>query len=116
MNRWSSVRVIGVGIFLVAGLAAAEPEAEPKPEQASPQPDLFDHYRGLQQMQQSLLRRSQEEQARLQPQMQRAEREACRQLARERLANVSSRRYRQQGGDEFVAFVLQFEQYCRTLE
>ncbi|HSE58367.1 MAG TPA: hypothetical protein VLA99_06675 [Nitrospiraceae bacterium] len=85
-------------------------------EDDTPQPELYDHYRGLQQMQQSLLRRSPEEQARLQPQMQRAEREACRQLARERLANVSPRRYRQQGGDEFVAFVLQFEQYCRTLE
>lgn len=114
MNRWSLVRAIGVGIFLVAGLATAEPGAEPEP--VSPQPDLYDHYRGLQQMQQSLLRRSPEEQARLQPQMQRAEREACRQLARERRTNVSSGRYRQQGGDEFVAFVLQFEQYCQTLE
>jgi hypothetical protein len=80
------------------------------------QPELYDHYRGPQQMQQSLLRRSPEEQARLQPQVQRAEREACRQLARERQANVSSNRYREQGGDEFVAFVMQFEQYCRTLE
>ena len=79
-------------------------------------PPLYEHYRGLQQMQQSLLRRSPEEQARLQPQVQRAEREACRQLARERRANVSSNRYREQGGDEFVAFVMQFEQYCRTLE
>lgn len=85
-------------------------------ESTTPQPELYDHYRGLQQMQQSLLRRSPEEQARLQPQVQRAEQEACRQLAQERRANVSRHRYRQQGGDEFVAFVLQFEQYCRTLQ
>lgn len=85
-------------------------------ESDAPQPELYDHYRGLQQMQQSLLRRSSEEQARLQPQVQRAERQACRQLAQERRANVSRDRYRQQGGDEFLAFVLQFEQYCRTLE
>lgn len=110
MNRWSLVGVVGAVVFLVVGLAAAEPE------QTLSQPDLYDHYRGLQQMQQSLLRRSPEEQARLEPQMQRAEREACRQLARERRTNVSTSLYRQQGGDEFVAFVLQFEQYCQTLE
>ena len=101
-----------IGGILCLGLAGTIVHAESD----TPPPPLYDQYRGLQQMQQSLLRRSPEEQARLQPQVQRAVREACRQLARERRANVSSNRYREQGGDEFVAFVMQFEQYCRTLE
>lgn len=104
------IALIGALLCLWLGDVIVHAEAD------TPQPDLYDHYRGLQQMQQWLLHRSPEEQARLQPQVQRAEREACRQLARERRTNVSSGRYRQQGGDEFVAFVLQFEQYCRTLE
>lgn len=79
------------------------------------EPNLYDHYMALQQMQGALLQRSQEDQARLQPQMQRAEREACQRLREEREAQVSRDEYRRQGGDQFFAFVQQFEQYCQML-
>lgn len=98
--------------LLCSGLTDTIVHAEPE----TPPPPLYEQYRGLQHMQQSLLSRSPEEQARLQPQVQQAERQACRQLAQERRANISRDHYRQQGGDEFVAFVLQFEQYCQTLQ
>jgi hypothetical protein len=101
-----------VGSLLCLGLADTIVYAEPD----SPPPPLYEQYRGLQQMQLSLLRRSPEEQARLQPQVQRAELAACRQLRREKRERVSIDSYRNQGGDEFVAFVLQFELYCQTLE
>jgi len=52
----------------------------------------------------------------LQPQIQRAEREACQRLRRERLDGVPNEEYRQQGGDQFVAFAGDFERYCQTIQ
>ena len=80
------------------------------------EPRLYDHYIALQQMQRTFFQRSIEDQARLQPQRHRAERRACQRLTQERQEQVPQEDYRQQGGDQFVAFVQQFEQYCQTLQ
>jgi hypothetical protein len=66
-------------------------------------------------MQESLAGRSLEEQTRLQPQIQRAERQACERVRRERQERVPKEEYRQQGGDEFLVFAQQLEQYCETI-
>jgi hypothetical protein len=82
----------------------------------SKEPTLFDHYRALRSMQESLAARSPEDQIRLRPQIQRAERQACDRLRQERLDRVPKEEYRRQGGDEFLVFAQQFEQYCQTLQ
>jgi hypothetical protein len=93
--------------------AAVSAESE---QPIAEQPRLYDHYMALQQMQRSFFQRSPEDQARLQPQMHGAERRACQRLRRERQERVPPDDYRRQGGDQFVAFVEQFEQYCQTLQ
>ena len=99
-----------LALTFVAATGAAESE---KPVQEEPR--LFDHYVALQQMHERFFQRSPEDQARLQPQLRRAERQACQRLERERQERVPAEEYRNQGGNEFVAFVEQFEQYCQTL-
>jgi len=88
--------------------------AESKEEQAQrPEPTLYDHYLSLKGMQESLAGRSLEEEARLQPQIKSAEQRACERLQKERREGVQKEDYRRQGGDEFLVFSLQFEQYCQ---
>ncbi len=94
----------------VATLGEVQPE-QPEP----PEPNLFAHYLSLKQMQESLAGRSLEDQTRLRPQIDRAERKACERLRKERQARVPKEQYRQEGGDEFLVFALQLEQYCHTL-
>ena len=102
--------------MLVASLAFVEAIGSAESEQlVREEPRLFDHYVALQQMQERFFQRTPEDQARLQPQLRRAERQACQRLEREREERVSTEEYRTQGGNEFVAFVEQFEQYCQTL-
>ena len=100
-------------------VSSAETEAPPAETEASPtqteEPKLYDHYLSLMRMQESLAGRSLEEQARLQPQIQRAEQKACERLRKERQERVPKEEYRQQGGDQFLVFALQLEQYCQTL-
>lgn len=88
--------------------------AAPEPPAQAQEPKLYDHYRSLKQMQESLAGRSLEEQTRLQPHLQRAEQQACARLNRERQEQVPKEEYRRQGGDEFLIFVLQFEQHCQA--
>lgn len=90
--------------------------AESDPPVQTQEPRLYDHYRSLKQMQESLAGRSLEEQARLQPHLQRAEQQACDRLRRERQELVPIEEYRRQGGDEFLIFMAQFEQHCQTVE
>ena len=59
--------------------------------------------------------RSLDEQARLQPQINRAERQACEQVRRERQERVPKEEYRRQGGDQFLIFAQQLEQYCLSI-
>ncbi len=79
---------------------------------AQQEPRLYDHYLALKQMQESLAGRSLEEQARLQPQIDRAEQKAYEQVRREREERVPKEDYRRQGGDQFLVFAQQLEQYC----
>ena len=79
------------------------------------EPKLYDQMLGMQQTQEQLLRRSPEEQERLQPQIRRAELQACQRLRQDRQEGVQEDEYRRQGGEVFVAYVLQFEQYCERI-
>ena len=90
--------------------------AEPELPTQTQEPRLYDHYRSLKQMQESLAGRPLEEQTRLQPHLQRAEQQACDRLRREQQELVPKEEYRRQGGDEFLIFVLQFEQHCQTVK
>ena len=103
---------LSLAFILSAAVCFAENES---PQPKAQEPKLYDHYLALQHMQQALSKRSLEDQTRLQPQMQRAERQACQRLRQEREERVSRDEYRRQGGDQFVAFTQQFEQYCETL-
>ncbi len=102
-------------LFLSLMFSAAAVSAESE-QPIAEQPRLYDDYMALQQMQRSFFQRSPEDQARLQPQMHGAERQACQRLSQERQQQVSKEDYRRQGGEQFVAFVEQFEQYCQTLQ
>jgi hypothetical protein len=100
-------------IILVSPVAlySAEPEALP----AQREPRLYDYYLALKRMQESMAGRSLAEQARLQPHIDRAERRACEQVQRERQEGVPKEDYRQQGGDQFLVFAQQLEQYCLSI-
>ena len=79
------------------------------------EPKLYDQFLGLKRMQESLAGRSLEEQGKLQPRIQGAERRARERIKKERREGVSREDYRRDGGDEFLVFSLQLEQYCQTL-
>jgi hypothetical protein len=104
----------------VATAYSAEAETpESKPQQSESQesaaePNLYDHYVSLKHMQERLAGRSLEEQAKLQPQMERAQRRACAQLRKDHQDRVPRDEYRRQGGDEFLVFSLELEQWCAT--
>lgn len=102
-------------VFLLCPGAVYSTETEPPPTQTE-EPKLYDHYLSLKRMQESMAGRSLEEQARLQPQIQRAEQQACERVRRERQERVPKEQYRQQGGDQFLVFAQQFEQYCETIQ
>ena len=101
-------------VVLMCPVAVYSAETEPPPAQTE-EPKLYDHYLSLKRMQESMAGRSLEEQARLQPQIQRAERQACERVRRERQERVPKEEYRQQRGDQFLVFAQQFEQYCETI-
>lgn len=101
-----------VAIVLVVSTTICWAESELEGTQL-PEPTLYEHYLSLKRMQESLAERSLEEQARLQPQIQSAEQLACERLQKERREGVPKEDYRRQGGDEFLVFSHQFEQYCQ---
>jgi hypothetical protein len=94
--------------------AEAESQNAQEPGTEAQEPNFYDHYMDLQDMQGRLAQRSLDEQTRLQPQVRKAERRACQQLKKEREQGLRSTDYRRQGGDQFVAFSEQFERYCQT--
>ncbi len=102
-------------LLLLSSIAAYSAEPEP-PSPQPEEPKVYDHYLFLKRIQESMAGRSLDEQARLQPQIRRAEREACQRLQRDRRDRVSKEEYRRQGGDEFLVFALQLEQYCQTVQ
>ena len=101
-------------VFLLCPAAVYSAETGPPPSQAG-EPKVYDHFVGMQQMQGGLSQRSPEAQERLQPQIRRAELQACQRVRQDRQEGVRDDDYRRQGGDDFVAYVLQFERYCETL-
>jgi hypothetical protein len=90
---------------------AAEVDTASNPPE---EPNLYDHYVSLKHMQERLATRSLEEQAKLQPQIQRAERKACERLRKDHEEQITREEYRRQGGDEFLVFSLELEQWCQT--
>lgn len=110
------MKILGLYLLLLLLLPSAVYSAEPEGGRAEMlEPTLFDHYHSLKRMQESLSGRSLEEQGRMQSQIQRAERKACDRLRKERSEGVPKEDYRSQGGDEFLVFSHQLEQYCNTL-
>ena len=102
-------------MFLLSPVVVYSAETEQPPTQTE-EPRLYDHYLFLKQMQESMAGRSLEEQARLQPQIHRAEQKACERVRRERQDRVPKEEYRRQGGDQFLVFAQQLEQYCETIQ
>jgi hypothetical protein len=101
--------VLCLCLMLPSAICLAETQS-PQAEE----PTLYDHYQSLKRMEESLGRMTVDEQARLQPQVQRAQRLACEKLQREHRAGVPKEEYRRQGGDEFLVFAWQLEFYCQT--
>jgi hypothetical protein len=106
------VLLLCAGLLLSVAAYAAETATPP---QVMEEPTLHDHYVSLKRMQQSLAGRSLEEQAKLQPQVQRAQQKACQRLRKDHQERVPRDEYRRQGGDEFLVFSLELEQWCATL-
>lgn len=107
--------LLSVGLLLSVAAYAGETNTSPQvtPDaQHSQEPTLHDHYVSLKHMQQSLAGRSLEEQARLQPQIQRAQQRACQRLQKDHQERIPRETYRRQGGDEFLVFSLELEQWC----
>jgi hypothetical protein len=78
------------------------------------EPNLYDHYVSLKHMQERLAGRSLDEQAKMQPQIQRVQQKACARLRKDHQERVPRDEYRRQGGDEFLVFSLELEQWCQT--
>src|SRR5262245_27399274 len=107
MKLW----MLCAGLLLSAVAYAADTDTSP---QVTQEPTLHDHYVALKQMQESLGGRSIDEQAKLQPQIQRAQQRACQRLRKDHQEGVSREAYRRQGGDEFLVFSWELEQWCAT--
>lgn len=101
-------------VLLLCPVAVYSAETTPPPTQTE-EPTLYDRFVGMRQTQERLSQRPPEEQERLQPQIRRDELQACQRLRQDRQEGVREDEYRRQGGDAFVGYVLQFEQYCQTL-
>ena len=108
-----NVRKMVLLMLLLSPGAVYSAETETPPAQKEPR--LYDHYLALKHLQESMAGRSLDEQARLQPQINRAERQACEQVRRERQERVPKEEYRRQGGDQFLVFAQQLEQYCFSI-
>src|SRR5262245_47044416 len=98
---------------LMFAVAAHAAEADTSP-QVNQEPTLHDHYVSLKQMQERMAGRSLEDQAKLQPQIQRAQQKACQRLRKDHQERVPREEYRRQGGNEFLVFTLELEQWCAT--
>jgi hypothetical protein len=107
------MRKIMLLVLLLSPVAVYSAETEAPSAQKEPR--LYDHYLALKRMQESMAGRSLDEQARFQPQINRAERRACEQVQRERQEGVPKEDYRREGGDQFLVFAQQLEQYCLSI-
>ena len=103
--------ILCLWVLCPVSLYAAEADAPSTPPE---EPKLYDHYVSLKRMQERLAGRPLEEQAKLQPQIQRAQRKACEQLQKDHQDRIPRDEYRRQGGDEFLVFSLELEQWCQV--
>ena len=78
--------------------------------------EMSTQFKDLKSLQTDLHRLSPEKQERLQPKVRQAELQACQKLREEQRKGVRPETYRQEGGDELVAFVQQFDYYCQMLQ
>ena len=110
-------------LFLVASVASTcsaesgSAQAPSQPPDTQPQmeePTLYDHYVVLKRMQESLAGRPLDEQARLEPRVKREQKLACQRLRKDHQERIPRDEYRRQGGDEFLVFSLELEQWCAT--
>lgn len=108
------MRILTLCLLFVLSAMICRAESVPGKTQEQ-EPTLYDHYHALKRMQESLAGRSLEDQARLQPQIQRAQRKACERLRKEHQEGIPREDYRRQGGNEFLVFSLELEQWCGTL-
>ena len=76
--------------------------------------ETYLNYLALQKLQQEAHKLALERQQRLQPLLHEAERRACAALRKEQRKGVPPATYHQEGGDQFLAFVLQFDRYCQA--
>jgi hypothetical protein len=107
------MKIFVLCLFLILSTTICSAESVPEKPQEQ-EPTLYDHYHALKQMQESLAGRSLDDQARLQPQIQRAQRKACERLQKDHQERIPKEDYRRQGGDEFLVFSLELEQWCGT--
>ena len=77
--------------------------------------DMSRHFRELQQLQTEVLRRSPEDQQRVQPMLRQAEKRACGKLQEDQRKGVKPEAYYRQGGAELLAIIMQFSHYCETV-
>ena len=105
------VLLLCAGLLLSVAAYAAETATPP---QVMEEPTLHDHYVSLKHMQERLAGRPLDEQAKLQPQIQRAQQKACQRLRKDHQERIPREQYRREGGDEFLVFSLELEQWCQT--
>jgi len=108
MKRWVLCACLLYPVSLYAADVDGPPPTPPE------EPTLYDHYVSLKRMQERLAGRSLEDQAKLQPQIQRAQRKACEQLRKDHQDRIPREEYRREGGDEFLVFSLELEQWCQA--
>lgn len=99
------------GLLSALSTYAAETDSPPETTQ---EPTLHDHYVALKAMEERLASRSPEQQAKMQPQIQRAQQKACQRLRKDHQEGIQRDDYRRQGGNEFLVFSLELEQWCAT--
>jgi hypothetical protein len=108
------MKILGLCLVLIFPAAICWAEAEPEKAQVQ-EPTLYDHYHAMKRLQEAAASRTIDEQARFQPLIQREQRLACEKLRKDHQDRVSRDEYRQQGGDEFLVFSWELEQWCGTL-
>jgi len=109
------IMVLCVCLLCPVSSYAAEVDTKVDSSPTPPEePTLYDHYVSLKRMQERLAGRPIEDQAKLQPQIQRAQRKACEQLRKDHQEQIPREDYRRQGGNEFLVFSLELEQWCQT--
>jgi len=112
--KGNAMKILPLCVVLLFPVAISLAEIEPSVAQTR-EPELYDHFVAMQQTQERLSTLSLEEKERLQPKIRRSELQACQRLRQDQQEGVRQDDYRRQGGDVFVAYVLQFERYCETL-